>query len=153
EKEALVDEKHLEGKMAERAHKDHSLSARGDFRTLFRDDSNFAHLLREVLEEGRDVGEYLGEGEDAQFAEKGDWPGFFTRMMGLGSSEKPTKKTLDEILGFIFRGLFRKKGEGGGTLVSDIKYKNPGLQKEDKFARIGINEELLAALKNLKPGQ
>jgi hypothetical protein len=154
EKEALVDEKHLDSKMMQRmGQKDHSLSARGEFRTLFRDDSNFAHLLREVLEEGKDVGEYLGEGENAQFAEKGDWPGFFSRMLGLGSSEKPTKKTLDEILGFIYRGLFKKKDEQGGTLVSDIKYKNPGLQKEDKFARIGINEELLEALKNLKPGE
>ena len=154
EKEALVDEKHLDSKMMQRmGEKDHSLSARGEFRTLFRDDSSFAHLLREVLEEGKDVGEYLGEGEEAQFAEKGDWPGFFSRMMGLGSSEKPAKKTLDEILGFIFRGLFNKKGENGGTLVSDIKYKNPGLQKEDKFARIGVSEELLEALKNLKPGQ
>ncbi|MFO1518164.1 MAG: hypothetical protein U1F57_00645 [bacterium] len=156
DKEALVDEKHLEHSSAAQAKqaKDHSHSARGEFRTLFRDDSSFAHLLREVLEEGREVGEFLGEGEDAHFASKSDWGGFFSRMMGMGSSEKSSKSSFDEIMGFIFRGLFKKKGQAGETLVSDIKYKGEGLKKEEKFAQIGVdNEELLEFLKNLKPGQ
>gem|GEM_PF-2568615 len=134
--------------------KDRSLNARGELRSLTRDDSSFAHLLKQVLEEGSSVGEYLNEGEDAQFAEKSDWQGFFGRMLGLGSEEKAAKKTFDEVMGFIFRGLFKKKEGKGETLVSDIQYELSGKSKEMKFARIDVlSEELGELLKNLKPGQ
>lgn len=133
---------------------DRSLNARGELRALSREDSRFAHLLREVLEEGREVGQELGEGEDAQFASKKDWGAFFGRMLGMGSAEKKSKKTFDQMMGFIFRGIYKKQGEAGGTLVSDIKYQLSGKTKEDRFAQIGIgNEELLTLLQNFKPGQ
>ncbi len=151
EKEALV-EKH---QMARKGiAQDHSLAARGEFRALFKDESSFAHLLREVLEEGKNLGQPLEEGEDPHFANKSDWSGFFTRMLNLGNSQKSTQKKLDDIISFMFRGLFKKKGEAGETLVSDIKYSLTGLKKEDKFAQIGIdNHELLELLRNFEPGQ
>ncbi len=152
EKEALVEE----GKAAleKGSSQDRSLSARGELRSLGREDSRFAYLLREVLEEGRHVGQELEEGENPHFASKNDWGAFFGRMLGLGSAEKQAKKTFDQIMGFIFRGLYKKQGESGQTLVSDIKYQLSGKLKEDKFAQIGVtNEQLLELLKNLKPGQ
>jgi hypothetical protein len=150
EKEALTE---TQGEGKPHLMKDRSLSARGELRSLARDDSTFAHLLREVLEEGGVVAQYLNEGEDAQFPEKSDWVGFFGRMLGLGSEEKSVKKKFDEIMGFMFRGLF-KKGESKQTLVSDIKYESSGKTWEAKFAQIGIDDEqLLELLKSLKPGQ
>ncbi|MBL7684864.1 MAG: hypothetical protein JNK65_02385 [Deltaproteobacteria bacterium] len=155
EKEALVDQpSDLKGE-----EKDHSLAARGEFKALFKDDSSFAQLLRKALEEGHEIGEYLEPGADAQFADKADWDEFFARMLKLGSSETPQTKSFDEVMSFIFRGLFKKKGQGsqkeeGQTLVSDIRYQGEELPREDKFAQVGIhNEELLEYLKNLKPGQ
>lgn len=133
---------------------DRSMNARGELRTLSREDSHFAHLLREVLEEGREVGQELGEGEEAQFASKKDWSAFFGRMLGMGSAEKKGKKTFDQMMGFIFRGLYKKQGEAGSTLVSDIKYQLSGKTKEDRFAQIGIEDaQLIALLQKFTPGQ
>lgn len=155
EKEGLVEN---EGKgdleHASLRGQDRSLSARGELRGLTREDSRFAHLLREVLEEGREVGQELGEGEEAQFASKKDWGAFFGRMLGMGSAEKQAKKTFDQVMSFIFRGLYKKQGEAGGTLVSDIKYQLSGKLKEDRFAQIGVEDgELLQLLQSFKPGQ
>lgn len=156
DKESIVTENEAKGELEKSGprQQDRSLNARGELRTLSREDSRFAHLLREVLEEGREVGQELQEGEDPHFASKSDWGAFFGRMLGMGSAEKKAQKTFDQIMSFIFRGLYKKQGESGQTLVSDIKYQLSGKLKEDKFAQIGIqNEQLLEVLKNLKPGQ
>ncbi len=135
--------------------KDHSHLARGDFGILSKDDSSFAKHLREVLEEGKHVEQKLAEGESAQFLPKQDWEKFFSNMLRMGSSEKFSKKNFDDILGLIFRGLFKKEGEEGQVLVSDIQYASEELfKKQDKFAQIGVSQEsLLELLKNLRPGE
>lgn len=156
EKETTVSENEGKGELEKSTSRpqDRSLNARGELRTLSREDSGFAHLLREVLEEGRELGQELAEGEEAHFASKSDWGSFFGRMLGMGSAEKKSQKTFDQIMSFIFRGLYKKQGESGQTLVSDIKYQFSGKLKEDRFAQIGINnEQLLELLQNFKPGQ
>jgi len=121
---------------------------------LFKDDSNFTHLLRKVLEEGGEWEHVLGEGESPEFLPKEDWVGFFSRMMNLGNAERPAKKKFDHILEFIFRGLFQKQGTADETLVSDIKYEIAGKLKEEKFAQIELsNDDVLDFLDRLKPGQ
>ncbi len=121
---------------------------------VFKEDSSFAHLLREVLEEGREWEYVLGEGEHAEFLPKEDWEGFFSRMMGLGNAERPASKKFDQILKFVFRGLFQKPGSAEETLVSDIQYQRGQKVKEEKFAQINLdNDEILEFLDHLKPGQ
>lgn len=136
----------------EKSAKDASLTARGELKVLLGDDSSFAHLLRAALEEGREIGDHLREGADPEFISKKDWNAFFGRMMKVGNAEEGSSKNFDEIMSFVFRGLFKK--EGGDTLVSDIKYMLEGKQREEKFAQISISDdELLDALRGLKPGQ
>jgi len=121
---------------------------------VFKEDSSFAHLLREVLEEGREWEYVLGEGEHAEFLPKEDWESFFSRMMGLGNAERPASKKFDQILKFVFRGLFQKPGSAEETLVSDIQYQRGQKVKEEKFAQINLdNDEILEFLDHLKPGQ
>lgn len=147
-------EKGAEFEKTSQRQQDRSLNARGELRSLSRDETRFANLLREVLEEGREVGQELEEGENAHYASKSDWGAFFGRMLGMGSTEKKSQKTFDQIMSFIFRGLYKKQGDGTQTLVSDIKYQMEGKTKEDRFAQIGIqNEKLLEMLKNFQPGQ
>lgn len=132
--------------------KDASLTARGELKALLGDESSFAHLLRAALEEGREIGDHLREGANPEFISKKDWNAFFARMLNVGNLEESSSKTFDEIMSFVFRGLFKK--EGGDTLVSDIKYMLEGKQREEKFAQISISDdELLNGLRGLKPGQ
>jgi hypothetical protein len=152
EKEAFVEKQGGDQKVPKGSST--SLGVRGELRALINDSSMFAHLLREVLEEGKEMGQELEEGETPKFASKKDWAAFFGRMMGMGNAEKSSQKTFDQIMGFIFRGLFKKQGESGETLVSDFKYQLAGKLREEKFAQIGVsNTELLTLLKNLKPGE
>lgn len=154
DKEPLIDPKELkeESKLSKT---DRSLSSRGELRSLSKDDSSFSALLRRVLEEGESVAKKLEKGEDPYFAEKENWVAFFSNVVQLGSAFENKTRSFDEILEFIFRGLFKKPAEEGETLVSDIKYqKGSSLKKEDKFAQIGIlNEDLLSQLRNLEPGE
>ncbi|HKX13216.1 MAG TPA: hypothetical protein VJP40_08690, partial [bacterium] len=50
-------------------------------------ETRFALLLHQVLEEGHDVEQAVGEG-GPQFPGKSDWEAFFARMMKVGNQEK-----------------------------------------------------------------
>jgi len=116
-------------------------------------ETRFAMLLHEVLQERKKFGRQLKEGEDAEFPEKSDWAAFFARLMGLGNEETQGKKTLDQIMSLLFRGMFQKKG-AGKYLVGDLKFLQGGKGREEKFAQIPISQEgLLKLLAGLKPGQ
>ncbi len=115
-------------------------------------ETRFALLLHEVLEENRELGEAL-KGDPA-FPTKADWEAFFARMMKMGNHEKALKKSTEDILNMIFRGLFKKKGSGGNILVGDLKYLKQGKTKEEKFAQVSVSDaKLLEMLNSLKPGQ
>lgn len=116
-------------------------------------ETRFAILLYEVLEESKQLGKKLGAGEDPQFLTKKDWAAFFANLLKLGNQEKTAKKTLDEILSLIFRGMFQKKG-AGNFLVGDLKFLQSGKNREEKFTQIQVtSEKLLQLLAQLKPGQ
>ncbi len=133
-----------DGKTAEKKEegKEHQL----DFET------RFALLLHQVLEEGHEVGQPVGE-SGPQFPGKSDWEAFFARMMKVGNQEKGQKKALEDVLGMIFRGLFKKGGQTN-TLVGDLKYSADGKTKEQKFTQVAVDDEkFMEWLSNLKPGQ
>ena len=116
-------------------------------------ETKFALLLYEALEEKKKMGKQLGEGEEPKFPSKKDWEAFFAKLQKLGNQEKETKKSLDEILKFVFRGLFQKKGQAS-YLVGDLQYQGKGRTKQDKFAQVEVTqEELLKFLRQLAPGQ
>lgn len=115
-------------------------------------ETRFALLLHQVLEEGHEVYQAVGEG-GPQFPGKSDWEAFFARMMKMGNQEKGTKKSMEDVLGMIFRGLFKKGGQTN-TLVGDLKYSAGDKTKEQKFTQVVVDdEEFLEMLSNLKPGQ
>ena len=62
---------------------------------------------------------------------------------------------MDSILNMIFRGVFKKQGEGGSNvLVGDLLYMMAGKSKEGKFAQVTFSDaKLMAFLQSLKPGQ
>jgi hypothetical protein len=61
---------------------------------------------------------------------------------------------MEDILNMIFRGLFKKQGQGENVLVGDFKYLKNGKTKEEKFAQVTVEDEkLLELLAQLKPGQ
>jgi hypothetical protein len=116
-------------------------------------ETQFALLLYEALEEKKKMGKKLGEGEEPKFPSKKDWEAFFAKLEKMGNQEKAAKKSLDEILKFIFRGLFKKSGKGS-YLVGDLEYQGKGKNKQDKFAQIEVTQEdLLKFLQQLAPGQ
>jgi hypothetical protein len=116
-------------------------------------ETQFALLLYEALEENKKFGRRLNPGDDPQFPGKKDWEAFFAKMLGLGNQEKASKKTLDEILSMLFRGIFNKKGKGQ-YFVGDLKYQKSGKDRTEKFAQVEVsNETLLKLLTQLKPGQ
>lgn len=116
-------------------------------------DTRFALLLYEALEEKKKVGKGLKEGEDPDFPTKADWMAFFAKLGKLGNQEQESSKSLEEILGLIFRGLFNKKGKGQ-YLVGDLKYQRGAREGQEKFAQVAIqNEAFLKFLQQLKPGQ
>lgn len=122
---------------------------------LWQDGTSFSHLLRKVLEEGLQVADYLGIGEETEFSPKSEWQAFFARMQQMNSAERSATKSFDELFDFLFRGLFDKEGVGQ-TLVSDFHYNLKGKSKEEKFAQIplnGVEAELMEFLNELKPGQ
>ncbi|HEX5035388.1 MAG TPA: hypothetical protein VFW62_12990, partial [bacterium] len=132
-----------DGKAADK--KDEAKEQQLDFET------RFALLLHQVLEEGHELYEPVGEG-GPQFPGKSDWEAFFARMMKVGNQEKSSKKSLEDVLGMIFRGLF-KKGQTN-TLVGDLKYSADGKNREQKFTQVAVDDEqFLEWLSNLKPGQ
>ncbi|MFO1463768.1 MAG: hypothetical protein U1F66_08310 [bacterium] len=115
-------------------------------------ETRFALLLHEVLEEGRDLDQPLG-GKDPNFPVKSDWEAFFTRMMKLGNQEKGAKKAMEAVLAMIFRGMFKKEGQGN-VMVGDLKYLQGEKTKEEKFAQVAVDDELLLKLlARMKPGQ
>lgn len=115
-------------------------------------ETRFALLLHQVLEEGHEVGQPVGEG-GPQFPGKSDWEAFFARMMKMGNQEKGSKKSMEDVLGMIFRGLFKKGGESS-TLVGDLKYSAGDKTKEQKFTQVAVDDEnFLEWLSGLKPGQ
>jgi len=119
---------------------------------VFDFETRFALLLHEVLEEGRDIDKPLG-GKDPSFPTKSDWAAFFARMMKVGNQEKDGKKAMEAVLNMIFRGLFKKEGQGS-VMVGDIKFLQDEKTKEEKFAQVAVEDELfLKLLANLKPGQ
>jgi hypothetical protein len=114
-------------------------------------ETRFALLLHEVLEEGRGLGEQL-EG-DPMFPDKKDWEAFFASLMKLGNQETAGKKSMEAMLGLIFRGLFQKKGKGG-YLVGDLKFMQSGKETEEKFAQLPLGEKQLQELLHaFRPGQ
>ncbi|MCE9624589.1 MAG: hypothetical protein K8R69_03905 [Deltaproteobacteria bacterium] len=115
-------------------------------------ETRFALLLHEVLEEGKDLEKSLNGGEPS-FPAKSDWEAFFGRMMKMGNQEKGAKKSMEAVLATIFRGLFKKEGQGN-VLVGDLKYLQDEKTKEEKFTQVAIdNELLLKLLAQLRPGQ
>lgn len=116
-------------------------------------ETQFALLLYQALEENKKTGKKLGDGELPNFPSKKDWEAFFAKLGKMGNQEKLAKKSLDEILNFIFRGLFQKKGKGS-YLVGDLEYQGKGKNRQDKFAQVEVTQEhLLKFLQALKPGQ
>jgi hypothetical protein len=116
-------------------------------------ETRFALMLYEALEEKKKTGKKLGEGEDPDFPTKADWLAFFAKLGKLGNKEQESSKSLEDILGMIFRGLFEKKGKGQ-YLVGDLKYQRGKREGQEKFAQVAIeNEAFLKFLQNLKPGQ
>lgn len=116
-------------------------------------ETKFALLLYQALEEDKKTGKKLGQGEEPRFPGKKDWEAFFANLLNLGNKEKTGEKSFDKILKFIYRGLFQKKGKGN-FLVGDFEYKKRGKNRREKFAQVEIDqEELLAFLKTLNPGQ
>ncbi len=139
-------EAHLSEELAERLAEEKT-AAKGelDFET------RFALLLHEVLEEGKMLGKELSG--DPEFPTKGDWEAFFANLLKMGNQEKSSKKTMDSILNMIFRGMFKKKGQGN-VLVGDLKYLKSGKAKEEKFAQVNLTDaQLMEMLQGLKPGQ
>lgn len=116
-------------------------------------ETKFALLLYEALEEHKKVGKKLGEGEDPAFPTKKDWAAFFAKLAQMGNKEKSGKKSLDQILKLIFRGMFNKKGKGA-HLVGDLKFLKEGKNREEKFTQIAISDQDFSQLLlQLKPGQ
>jgi hypothetical protein len=116
-------------------------------------ETKFALLLYQALEEKKKIGKKLGDGEDPKFPSKKDWEAFFAKLEKMGNQEKAEKKSLDEILKFMFRGLFQKKGKGS-FLVGDLQYKGKGKNRQEKFAQVEIPQEaLLGLFKEFQPGQ
>ncbi len=149
---SLKDEAKLKGEKTERdsaqkiqrdiAHQTETL----DFET------RFALILHEVLEEEKKLEKSL-DGNDPHFPGKKDWQEFFARMLNTGNQEKQAKTSFDSLMSMIFRGLFKNRGEKN-VMVGDFKFLQGGKRKEEKFAQLTIDdEELLALLSNLEPGQ
>jgi hypothetical protein len=116
-------------------------------------ETKFALLLYQALEENKKTGKKLHDGEEPKFPSKKDWETFFAKLGKMGNQEKLNKKSLDEILGLIFRGLFQKKGKGS-YLVGDLEYQGKGKNRQDKFAQIEVTQEdLLKFFQALTPGQ
>lgn len=140
-----LSEARLEELLAEQVAEEKGAQGELDFET------KFALILHEVLEEGRSLGEAL-EG-DPMFPNKADWEAFFGNLLKTGNQEKAGKKSMEEMMDMIFRGLFQKKGKGK-VLVGDLKFLQGGKAKEEKFAQMPLTEAQMAALmKGLKPGQ
>lgn len=115
-------------------------------------ETRFALLLHEVLEEGRDLEAGAGADEPS-FPVKSDWEAFFARMLKMGNEEKSSKKAMEAVLAMVFRGLFKKEGQGN-VLVGDLKYMQDAKAREEKFAQIAVDDErFLKLLAQLKPGQ
>lgn len=115
-------------------------------------ETRFALLLHEVLEEGRDLEAGAGADEPS-FPVKSDWEAFFARMLKMGNEEKSSKKAMEAVLAMVFRGLFKKEGQGN-VLVGDLKYLQDAKAREEKFAQIAVDDErFLKLLAQLKPGQ